>query len=45
MSYFGIDISKIDPAQAAIIAGLPKSPSNYDLVRNAQREVHDRGRR
>ncbi len=33
-SYFGIDISKIDPAQAAIIAGLPKSPSNYDLVRN-----------
>ena len=33
--YFGIDISKIDPAQAAVIAGLPKSPSNYDLVRNA----------
>ncbi|MFL5677336.1 MAG: transglycosylase domain-containing protein [Chloroflexota bacterium] len=33
-SYFGIDLSKIDPAQAAIIAGLPKSPSNYDLVRN-----------
>ena len=33
-SYFGIDISKIDAAQAAIIAGLPKSPSNYDLVRN-----------
>jgi peptidoglycan glycosyltransferase len=35
-SYFGIDISKIDPAQAAIIAGLPKSPSNYDLVHNAE---------
>ena len=34
-SYFGIDLSKIDPAQAAIIAALPKSPSNYDLVRNA----------
>jgi membrane peptidoglycan carboxypeptidase len=34
-AYFGIDLSKIDPAQAAIIAGLPKSPSNYDLVRNA----------
>jgi len=33
--YFGIDLSKIDPAQAAILAGLPKSPSNYDLVRNA----------
>ncbi len=34
-SYFGIDLADIDPAQAAIIAGLPKSPSNYDLVRNA----------
>ena len=34
-SYFGIDLSKITPAQAAIIAGLPKSPSNYDLVRNS----------
>ncbi len=34
-SYFGVDLSKIDPAQAAILAGLPKSPSNYDLVRNA----------
>ncbi len=34
-SYFGIDLSQIDPAQAAIIAGLPKSPSIYDLVRNA----------
>jgi membrane peptidoglycan carboxypeptidase len=34
-SYFGVDLSQIDPAQAAIIAGLPKSPSNYDLVRNA----------
>ena len=33
-SYFGIDLSQIDPAQAAILAGLPKSPSNYDLVRN-----------
>ena len=34
-AYFGIDLADIDPAQAAIIAGLPKSPSNYDLVRNA----------
>src|SRR6478752_2807702 len=34
-SYFGIDLSKITPSEAAIIAGLPKSPSNYDLVRNA----------
>ena len=34
-SYFGVDLGQLDPAQAAIIAGLPKSPSNYDLVRNA----------
>ena len=34
-SYFGIPLEEITPAQAAIIAGLPKSPSNYDLVRNA----------
>ena len=34
--YFGItDLSKLTPAQAAILAALPKSPSNYDLVRNA----------
>jgi membrane peptidoglycan carboxypeptidase len=37
-SYFGIDLLQIDPAQAAIIAALPKSPSNYDLVRNATEE-------
>ncbi len=35
-TYFGIPLDQIDPAQAAIIAGLPKSPSNYDLVRNAR---------
>ena len=34
-SYFGIPLKDVTPAQAAIIAGLPKSPSNYDLVRNA----------
>ena len=35
-SYFGInDLFDLTPAQAAIIAALPKSPSNYDLVRNA----------
>ena len=33
--YFGVSLDKLTPAQAAIIAGLPKSPSNYDLVRNA----------
>ena len=35
-SYFGIELKDITPAQAAIIAALPKSPSNYDLVRNAE---------
>jgi membrane peptidoglycan carboxypeptidase len=36
-SYFGkpFDAENVTPAEAAIIAGLPKSPSNYDLVRNA----------
>ena len=35
-SYFGVtDLFKLTPAQAAILAGLPKSPSNYDLVKNA----------
>ena len=36
-SYFAVDdLSKLTPAQAAILAGLPKSPSNYDLVKNAE---------
>ncbi len=34
-SYFGKPLADITPAEAAIIASLPKSPSNYDLVRNA----------
>jgi membrane peptidoglycan carboxypeptidase len=34
--YFGVnDLSKLTLAQAAILAGLPKSPSNYDLFANA----------
>ena len=33
--YFGKPLADITPAEAAIIASLPKSPSNYDLVRNA----------
>ncbi|MBA2372767.1 MAG: transglycosylase domain-containing protein [Chloroflexi bacterium] len=38
-AYFGIsDLSELTPAQAAILAALPKSPSNYDLVRNAVEE-------
>ena len=35
-SYFGItDLSKLDLAQAAILAGIPQSPSDDDLVQNA----------
>ena len=33
--YFGVGLADLTPAQAAILAALPKSPSNYDLVRNA----------
>ncbi len=33
--YFGKELADITPAEAAIIAALPQSPSNYDLVRNA----------
>ncbi len=35
-SYFGVsDLSKLTLAQAAILASIPQSPSEYDLVRNA----------
>jgi peptidoglycan glycosyltransferase len=34
-TYFGHPLSETTPAEAAILAGLVKSPSNYDLVRNA----------
>ena len=34
-SYFGKELKDLTPGEAAILAGLPKSPSNYDLVRNA----------
>jgi peptidoglycan glycosyltransferase len=33
--YFGVELEKLTLAQAAILAALPQSPSNYDLVRNA----------
>jgi membrane peptidoglycan carboxypeptidase len=33
--YFGVDLDELTLAQAAILAALPQSPSNYDLVRNA----------
>jgi peptidoglycan glycosyltransferase len=34
--YFGKALKDITPGEAAIIAALPQSPSNYDLVRNAE---------
>jgi peptidoglycan glycosyltransferase len=35
-TYFGHPLSETTPAEAATLAGLVKSPSNYDLVRNAE---------
>jgi membrane peptidoglycan carboxypeptidase len=36
-SYFGItDLSKLTLAQAAILAGIPQSPTTNDLMRNAE---------
>ena len=45
-TYFGItdeqwQNGEVTPAQAAILAALVKSPSNYDLVRNADEECAD----
>ncbi len=37
-SYFGKELNDLTVAEAAILAGLPKSPSNYDLVLNAVEE-------
>jgi membrane peptidoglycan carboxypeptidase len=37
-SYFGKQLDELTIAEAAILAGLPKSPSNYDLVLNAIEE-------
>jgi membrane peptidoglycan carboxypeptidase len=37
-SYFGKELKDLTPGEAAILAALPKSPSNYDLVRNANEQ-------
>jgi len=38
-SYFGLtDLRKMTLAQAAILAGIPQSPTDYDLVRNAVKQ-------
>jgi membrane peptidoglycan carboxypeptidase len=36
--YFGKELKDLDLAQMAILAALPKSPTQYDLVRNAVRD-------
>jgi len=41
--YFGVgDLSKLTIAQAALLAGLPKSPSNFDPYRYAQADAKGR---
>jgi membrane peptidoglycan carboxypeptidase len=41
--YFGVtDLSKLTPAQAALLAGLPKAPSAYDPYRYAVRDAKGR---
>ncbi len=35
-SYFGKELRELTPGEAALLAALPKSPSDYDLVRNAE---------
>jgi penicillin-binding protein 1A len=38
--YFGVsDLSKLTPAQAALLAGLPKAPSTYDPYRYAVKDA------
>ncbi len=34
-SYFGKELEELTPGEAAALAALPQSPSNHDLVRNA----------
>ena len=39
LGYFGItDLSKLDIAQSAILAGILQAPSAYDLITNAQQQ-------
>ena len=42
-SYFGVELKDLTLAQAAILAALPKSPSTYDLVQNAELVCLDPG--
>ena len=40
-SYFGAELGDLTLAQAAILAAIPKAPSSYDLVQNANEECAD----
>ncbi len=41
--YFGItDLNQLTPAQAALLAGLPQSPTDYDLFKAAQTDAFGR---
>ena len=36
-TYFGKDVSKLTVSEAAVLAGLPKSPNNYSPYKNPER--------
>ena len=36
LDYFGVDLDKLTLAEDALLAAIPKSPTQYDLVRNAE---------
>jgi penicillin-binding protein 2A len=40
--YFGKDVSKLDLAEAATLAGLPKAPNTYSPVQNYEKSVERR---
>ena len=39
-SYFGKDLKDLTLAEAALLAGIPQSPTKFDLVRNAVQETY-----
>ncbi len=40
--YFGVSAAELTPAQAALLAGLPKAPSAFDPYRNPERALERR---
>ncbi|HYK95279.1 MAG TPA: transglycosylase domain-containing protein [Candidatus Dormibacteraeota bacterium] len=38
LGYFGKDLNQLDLAQFAVLAAIPQSPTQYDLLKNAVRE-------